>query len=212
MEYDNVIRLTNNEIFNCLKLYKEGRVEYYDKIVVASIPFIRRLIYNCFGYTIEKRKSLNYDDLVEVGITGIMLAIDNYDLSRKTNFYNYASYYVRSEVKRYIKQERINIVSLDELNEKLSERGKGLMSNFDLENNYLKKEILVVLQDVLNTLDLDTKNMILDYFGFSGAKLNLHDISSKYNISYANASRIIRMTLYKLRLKMNNNGYYDRIK
>ena len=52
----------------------------------------------------------------------------------------------------------------------------------------------------------------IDYFGFSGAKLNLHDISSKYNISYANASRIIRMTLYKLRLKMNNNGYYDRIK
>lgn len=212
MEYDNVIKLTNKEILNCLKLYRDGKVEYYNKIIVASIPFVRRLIYSCFGYTIEKRESLNYDDLVEVGITGIMLAIDNYDLSRRTNFYNYASYYVRSEVKKYIKHEIINVVSLDELNEKLSERGKGLMSNFDLENNYLKKEILVVLQDVLNALDPTTKNMILDYFGFNECKLNLYDISAKYDITYANASRIIRIALYKLRLKMNANEYYDRIK
>ncbi len=207
---DNIISLKNKEILNCIKLYREGKIEYYDKIIISTFPFVKRLIYTYFGDIIKKDSSI-YDDLFDVGITGIMYAIDNYDLSKKINFYNYASYYVKSSIKKYIKQE-VNVVSLDELNEKLLRNGKDLISSFNVENNYLKKEILVVLHDVLDTFNPTVKNIILDYFGCNTPRLNLEDISSKYNLGYANASRIIRLTLYKLRLKMNACEYYDRIK
>lgn len=211
MNYDDINRISSREILEYYKLYKSGKIEYYEKIVIASIPFVRYYINKYYSRVLNLREDINYDDLVEFGIIGVIKAVDSYNFSKKTNFYNYITYYIKGEVKRYLIKEK-ELISLDEINDNLAIQGKAIMSRFDLENNYLKKEILVVLQDVLNTLDPTTKNMILDYFGITEPKLNLADIALKYDISYANASRIIRIALYKLRLKMNSLGYYDRVK
>lgn len=208
----NVNKFNNKEALAYLRLYQSGDKEARSKLIIRSIPYIKFYVIKYYSYAISESRTV--EDLIEMGIFGVMEAINKFDFSKGTNFLNYAAYYIEKEVLKFIKSENIKVkfVSYDKLIEDFNSRGIDITSNFNLENIYFKKEIIEDMKSLLKCLDVDVQNIIKDYFGIDRPKIRLIDIAVKYNISSAKASKVIATNLYRLRLQMNKREYYGAVR
>ena len=212
MDNLNVNKFNNKEALTYLKLYQSGDKEARSKLIIRSIPYIKFYVLKYYSYAISENRTV--EDLIEMGIFGVMEAIDKFDFSRGTNFFHYATYYIGKEVLKFIKSEnkKVKFVSYDKLVEDLNSRGIDIISNFNLENIYFEKEIMEDMKSLIEGLDVDVQNIIKDYFGIDRPKIRLMDIAIKYNISSAKASKIVVTNLYRLRLQLNRKEYYGAVK
>lgn len=212
MDNLNVNKFNNKEALTYLKLYQYGDKEARSKLIIRSIPYIKFYVLKYYSYAISENRTV--EDLIEMGIFGVMEAIDKFDFSRGTNFFHYATYYIEKEVLKFIKSEnkKVKFVSYDKLVEDLNSRGIDIISNFNLENIYFEKEIMEDMKSLIEGLDVDVQNIIKDYFGIDRPKIRLMDIAIKYNISSAKASKIVVTNLYRLRLQLNRKEYYGAVK
>lgn len=212
MDNLNVNKFNNKEALTYLKLYQSGDKEARSKLIIRSIPYIKFYVLKYYSYAISENRTV--EDLIEMGIFGVMEAIDKFDFSRGTNFFHYATYYIEKEVLKFIKSEnkKVKFVSYDKLVEDLNSRGIDIISNFNLENIYFEKEIMEDMKSLIEGLDVDVQNIIKDYFGIDRPKIRLMDIAIKYNISSAKASKIVVTNLYRLRLQLNRKEYYGAVK
>lgn len=212
MDNLNVNKFNNKEALTYLKLYQSGDKEARSKLIIRSIPYIKFYVLKYYSYAISENRTV--EDLIEMGIFGVMGAIDKFDFSRGNNFFHYATYYIEKEVLKFIKSEnkKVKFVSYDKLVEDLNSRGIDIISNFNLENIYFEKEIMEDMKSLIEGLDVDVQNIIKDYFGIDRPKIRLMDIAIKYNISSAKASKIVVTNLYRLRLQLNRKEYYGAVK
>ena len=60
--YNDIKAITNEEVFEYLKLYKEGKVEYRDKIIIGYIPLVKYCVYKYFYTSIGKNISYSYNN------------------------------------------------------------------------------------------------------------------------------------------------------
>lgn len=212
MDNLNVNKFNNKEALTYLKLYQSGDKEARSKLIIRSIPYIKNYVLKYYSYAISENRTV--EDLIEMGIFGVMEAIDKFDFSRGTNFFHYAAYHIESEVLKFIKSKnkKVKFVSYDKMVEDSNSRGTDIVSDFNLENIYFEKEIMEDMKSLLEGLDVDVQNIIKDYFGIDRPKIRLMDIAVKYNISNAKASKIVATNLYRLRLQMNKREYYGAIR
>ena len=71
--------LFDKEVLKYLKLYIQGNLEYRDKIIIKSIPFVKSYVQDKFASFINQNVMLSYDDLLEVAFIGFIKAIDRYN-------------------------------------------------------------------------------------------------------------------------------------
>lgn len=212
MDNLNGNKFNNKEALAYLKLYQSGDKEARSKLIIRSIPYIKFYVLKYYSYAISESRTV--EDLIEIGIFGVMEAIDKFDFSRGTNFFHYATYYIEKEVLKFIKSEnkKVKFVSYDKMVEDLNSQGLGIISSFNLENIYFEKEIMETMRCLIEGLNVDVQNIIKDYFGIDRPKIRLIDIAIKYNISSAKASKIVATNLYRLRLQLNRKEYYGAVK
>lgn len=212
MDNLNGNKFNNKEALAYLKLYQSGDKEARSKLIIRSIPYIKFYVLKYYSYAITESRTV--EDLIEMGIFGVMEAIDKFDFSRGTNFFHYAAYYIEKEVLKFIKSEnkKVKFVSYDKMVEDLNSQGLGIISSFNLENIYFEKEIMETMRSLIEGLNVDVQNIIKDYFGIDRPKIRLIDIAIKYNISSAKASKIVVTNLYRLRLQLNRKEYYGAVK
>ena len=212
MDNLNGNKFNNKEALAYLKLYQSGDKEARSKLIIRSIPYIKFYVLKYYSYAISESRTV--EDLIEMGIFGVMEAIDKFDFSRGTNFFHYATYYIEKEVLKFIKSEnkKVKFVSYDKMVEDLNSQGLGIISSFNLENIYFEKEIMETMRCLIEGLNVDVQNIIKDYFGIDRPKIRLIDIAIKYNISSAKASKVIVTNLYRLRLQLNRKEYYGAVK
>lgn len=212
MDNLNGNKFNNKEALAYLKLYQSGDKEARSKLIIRSIPYIKFYVLKYYSYAISESRTV--EDLIEMGIFGVMEAIDKFDFSRGTNFFHYAAYYIEKEVLKFIKSEnkKVKFVSYDKMVEDLNSQGLGIISSFNLENIYFEKEIMETMRSLIEGLNVDVQNIIKDYFGIDRPKIRLIDIAIKYNISSAKASKIVATNLYRLRLQLNRKEYYGAVK
>ena len=93
----NLKILSNEEMINLFKKYKEGDKLAKDKIVNGNLKLVLSILkkYN--------NRSENMDDLFQVGCVGLIKAIDNFNLSFDVRFSTYAVPMILGEVKRYLR-------------------------------------------------------------------------------------------------------------
>lgn len=212
MDNLNGNKFNNKEALAYLKLYQSGDKEARSKLIIRSIPYIKFYVLKYYSYAVSESRTV--EDLIEMGIFGVMEAIDKFDFSRGTNFFHYAAYYIEKEVLKFIKSEnkKVKFVSYDKMVEDLNSQGLGIISSFNLENIYFEKEIMETMRSLIEGLNVDVQNIIKDYFGIDRPKIRLIDIAIKYNISSAKASKIVATNLYRLRLQLNRKEYYGAVK
>ena len=72
----------------------------YLKIVELTLNYVKKIVSS------PAYKKLNIqEDLFQVGSIGLMKAIDFYDLSKNTKFKTYATYFIKGEIKHYLRDK-----------------------------------------------------------------------------------------------------------
>ena len=93
----NLKVLSNEEMINLFKRYKNGDINCKEKIINGNLKLVLSILkkYN--------NRTDNMDDLFQIGCIGLIKAVDNFDLSHEVKFSTYAVPMILGEVKRYLR-------------------------------------------------------------------------------------------------------------
>jgi len=89
--------LTNNEMVELLIRYNNGDILAKEELINGNLKLVLSILkkYN--------NRVDNMDDLFQIGVVGLIKAIDNFDLSHEVKFSTYAVPMILGEVKRYLR-------------------------------------------------------------------------------------------------------------
>lgn len=93
----NIPVLTNEEMIALFEQYQKGDLTAKDKLVSGNLKLVLSVLKNFTGRTD------NMDDLFQVGVIGLIKAIDNFDLSYNLKLSTYACPLIIGEVKRFLR-------------------------------------------------------------------------------------------------------------
>ena len=91
-----------NELLSAYKTCtdeKKKRVLYLN-IFEKSIDNVKKIANTITPYT-----DVSYEDLTQVGSVGLMKAIDAYKIEHKTKFNTYATYFIKGEIRHYLRDK-----------------------------------------------------------------------------------------------------------
>lgn len=82
-----------------LKLAKTGDMDAKEELVAQNMPLIKSIVKRF------RNKSIEYDDLIQLGSLGLIKAINNFDASFNVKFSTYAVPMISGEIKRFIRDD-----------------------------------------------------------------------------------------------------------
>lgn len=94
---NNIKVLTHEEMTILFNRYKTGDMLAKEELINGNLKLVLSILkkYN----TINE----NMDDLFQIGVVGLIKAVDNFDLSHEVRFSTYAVLMIEGEIKRYIR-------------------------------------------------------------------------------------------------------------
>ena len=97
LDTNNIRVLKQEEMVKLFKEYQSGNKEAKEKLIEGNLKLVLSILKK---YNNGKH---NIDDLFQVGVVGLIKAIDNFDLSYNLMFSTYAVTLIMGEVRRYIR-------------------------------------------------------------------------------------------------------------
>lgn len=94
---NNLKVLKQNEMIELFKKLKDGNKGVKDLLVEGNLKLVLSILKK------YQNKCDNLDDLFQIGVVGLIKAIDNFDLSFGVRFSTYAVLMIDGEIKRYIR-------------------------------------------------------------------------------------------------------------
>ena len=89
--------LKYSEMIDLFKKYKSGDKESKNKLVEGNLKLVLSILRR------YQSRCDNLDDLFQIGVIGLIKAVDNFDLSFNVRFSTYAVFMIEGEIKRYIR-------------------------------------------------------------------------------------------------------------
>lgn len=89
--------LGNEETIKLFKLYQNGDIRAKEQLINGNLKLVLSILKKF------NRGNLNLDDLFQVGVIGLIKAIDNFDLSYGLKLSTYAVPLIIGEIKRYVR-------------------------------------------------------------------------------------------------------------
>lgn len=93
----NIKVLKSNEMIELFKRYQAGDLSAKDELVNGNLKLVLSVLKKF------NKEKYNMDDLFQVGVIGLIKAIDNFDLSYNLRLSTYAIPLIVGEIKRYIR-------------------------------------------------------------------------------------------------------------
>ena len=90
-------KLSQKEQMEMLRNIKNGRVELKDEFVEANLRLVLSIIKKF------NNRGENINDIFQVGVVGLIKAIDNFDITQPVQFSTYAVPMIIGEIKRYLR-------------------------------------------------------------------------------------------------------------
>ena len=94
---NNLTVLNHEELTDLFVRFKNGEVNVKDKIVESNLKLVLSILKK------YQNKCDNLDDLFQIGVVGLIKAVENFDLSFGVMFSTYAVFMIEGEIKRYIR-------------------------------------------------------------------------------------------------------------
>ena len=94
---NNIKVLKHNEMIKLFNDYKNGNKKAKDLIVEGNLKLVLSILKK------YQNRCDNLDDLFQIGVVGLIKAVDNFDLSFGVKFSTYAVFMIEGEIKRYIR-------------------------------------------------------------------------------------------------------------
>ena len=90
-------KLSQKEQMEMLRKIKNGEKEYKDEFVNANLRLVLSLVKKF------NNRGENINDIFQVGVIGLIKAIDNFDITQEVQFSTYAVPMILGEIKRYLR-------------------------------------------------------------------------------------------------------------
>lgn len=164
--------LTNEEQ---LILLKEYSINYDPKIRERLIEHNILLV---FSIVKKKFSTINFEDerdLISVGITGLIKAVDTFDVGSNARFSSYAYVVINNAILDFLKKDK-KMLSLDKKqivdNKNCFDTNLTLLDTIkdhdvDIEEKYEESELISLVNRFINSFCEIDKKIIRLYFGFN---------------------------------------------
>lgn len=93
----NIKVLSLDEQLDLFKKYQNGDLTAKEELINGNLKLVLSVLKN-FTF-----RAIDLDDLFQVGVVGLIKAIDNFDLSHEVRFSTYAVPMILGEIKRYLR-------------------------------------------------------------------------------------------------------------
>lgn len=97
MDTSKLPKLSQKEQMEMLNEIKNGRTDLKDKFIEANLRLVLSIIKKF------NNRGENINDIFQVGVVGLIKAIDNFDISQPVQFSTYAVPMIIGEIKRYLR-------------------------------------------------------------------------------------------------------------
>ena len=204
--------MSENELQSNFEKYKTGDLKAREKIIKSNIRLVRHIAkqYSTEGY--------DFEDLVSIGIIGLIKAVDTYDVTKNIKFSTYSSRCISNEILMGIRKNNMNNIQKVNIEDTLSCDFEGnelkyldiledKNSDFvtKIFDNYLSKELL----NIIDSLSEKEKELVMLYFGFDGNRYKQKEIAHILGISQSYISRMISNILKKIKIRIIKEGSLD---
>ena len=180
---------------------------YREKIILGNM----KLVLHITSKRIAQDYAVDADDLLQIGIEGLIKAVDSFDYQKGYSFTSYASRVISNELNmkfrkmKYLKM----IISLDQLIDSTNEDNTLTFDkvikdpNSDFEADIMHMIMLSLLESALDCLTEKQRNVIIDYFGLYGHEaLGQEGTGKKYGHSGSYICRIKQIALKKMKINL----------
>ncbi len=193
---------SEEEIRYYFERYNSGDLNAKDIIIESYICLVFKIVNTEFNVT-----PFDKDDLICVGIEGLIKGVHTFDLSKNISFYTYAQTCILNEIRYYIRTSKKHLGndSLDRVivfddNFSFKLQDTLIDENIDIENEYITDTIIVEALDIIENLPDREKKAICMFFGVCGyERYTQKEIAQQLNITQPGFSRLISRTLTKIR-------------
>ena len=93
----NLVVLKHEEMIELFRRYKNGEKDVKNTLVEGNLRLVLSILRKYHN------KCDNLDDLFQIGVIGLIKAINNFDLNYEVRFSTYAVFMIEGEIKRYIR-------------------------------------------------------------------------------------------------------------
>lgn len=173
-----------------------------DDIIVGNMRLVSSIV-TSYKVSDEDKK-----DLFQIGLIGLMKAVDKFDISKGTQFANFAATCIQNEIGTYLrKANRDNLVISIEEPIHTDNNGTELKINdilvdesADIVDNFENKEAINLLKELVVSLSVKDSFIVTLYFGlFDNEPVGQKEIAFRLNISQSYISRLINKILSNLK-------------
>ena len=91
--------LNHNEMLDLFQQLKIGNKDAKNKLIEGNLKLVLSILRK------YQNKCDNLDDLFQIGVVGLIKAVDNFDLSFGVKFSTYAVLMIEGEIKRYLRDD-----------------------------------------------------------------------------------------------------------
>ena len=195
--------LTYEEMIDLFNKYKSGDKNAKDILVEGNLKLVLSILRK------YQNKCDNLDDLFQIGVVGLIKAINNFDLSFGVKFSTYAVLMIEGEIKRYIrdnssirisrsiKELSYQIISYRENEPIYNDNGDAIYLIDQIEDKNINDlDNLLSLREALSKIK-DRERIILLSRYIDG--MSQSEIAENLNISKAQVSRIENSALNSIK-------------
>ena len=151
--------LSAKEQMEMLRKIKQGKRELKDEFVKANLRLVLSLVKK-FNHRCDA-----VDDIFQVGVVGLIKAIDNFDITQNVQFSTYAVPMIAGEIKRFLRDSSAMRISrsIRDISYKISKEKEAFMAKNNEEPTieYLAKALELSQEDVILALESTTQPMSL---------------------------------------------------
>lgn len=174
-----------------------------DDIIIGNMRLVASIV-NTYNVSEEDKK-----DLFQIGLIGLMKAIDTYDYKRGTTFSSYAITCIYNEINMYFRRENKHasnisleqeIIGANVKSETLTFMDSIVDEKANIEENYENEEAISLLKELVVSLNIRDSFIVSLYFGlFDNEEINQQEIAFRLNISRSYVSRLVNRILMNLK-------------
>jgi len=199
--------LSKEETHLLLVQIKNGNDKAKNKLVEHNIRLVLRQVLN-------KYRRVKYDkkEMVSIGIIGLINAVNTFDIDKNFQFSTYAVKCIDNEINHLLYHLNKDTV-LDSMEKAICIHNDGdevklsdtLSDDIDIERQYIEKETLVLINEIISELPENKRKMIQMYYGlgeYKNKKYKQREIAEELGMERSNMAHIMSNTLKEIKYEL----------
>lgn len=185
-----------------MSYFKGSSVYTREDIIEGNMRLVFSIVAK-YNVSLEDKK-----DLFQVGLIGLIKAVDSFNVLKGTKFSSYAIPCIQNEIGMYLRKfNKDSLVTSMEEPIYTNKNGEDIKvedtledGTVNIEENYENKEVINLLKELVVSLSIKDSFIVSLYFGlFGNETINQKEIAFRLNISQSYVSRLINSILINLK-------------